>query len=161
MVPARPPVSHTPRAPSVLAPALAERQSVAGAACAPLGAREAVPNGAALSGGPASAHIRRVTLASLALTQRGGSCPDPFPSVLGAKSALSRRREWRLRADEKRSGPPARGWLRRQRKCGSYLDCLASGCGLAAMFSGVAVDTQKHAATKLNVDAGLQLRSGS
>ena len=39
MVPARPAVRHTPRAPSLLAPALAERQSVAGVAGAPGGAR--------------------------------------------------------------------------------------------------------------------------
>jgi hypothetical protein len=62
MVPARPAVRHTPRGPSLLAPALAERQSVAGAACAPLGARgkssrsaKGARRGGAPSGGPASA----------------------------------------------------------------------------------------------------------
>ena len=62
MVPARPPVRHAPRAPSLLAPALAERQSVAGVAGAPGGARgtpsrsaKGARRGGAPSGGPASA----------------------------------------------------------------------------------------------------------
>ena len=53
MVPARPPFPCTPGATSVLAPALVERESVEGAACAPLGAPETVANRGALSGGPA------------------------------------------------------------------------------------------------------------
>ena len=62
MVPARSAVRHTPRAPSLLAPALAEQQSVAGVARAPLGARGKPSRsamgahwGGAPSGGPASA----------------------------------------------------------------------------------------------------------
>ena len=62
MVPARPPVRPTPRAPSVLAPALAGRQSVAEVASAPGGARSSrsreargARRGETSSGRPASA----------------------------------------------------------------------------------------------------------
>ena len=44
------------------------------------------------------------------LTQRGGSYPRSFFCPRRQKR-VSRRRVWRLRADKKRLGPPARGWL--------------------------------------------------